>query len=388
MQRVYTGIDLGTHHVKVVIAAPGERPESPMHILATASSPSKGMRQGYIVEPAEVQKSLREALHRASGAASVRIRKARVAAGGVGLDEMRITGDVSLTPSGGIVSPRDMERLLRECEKRAAPKMTNHTLLHTVPLSFLLDGTPVYGNPQGLQGTKLSAESLIVSMLTHHHDMLLEVVEGAGVEVEMVMAAPLAASLVTLSKAQRTAGVALLVMGAQTTALAVFENDALISTKVLPIGSADVTNALALALQISLIEAEQIKRGAVMKGSVPQKRIERVVETHLKELFLTIDKHLVSIKRSRLLPAGVVLTGGGSGLQTAPSMARTILKLPSSIAHIGTLERSSGMDPSFAVAYGLARGAYAEEFSAHASLGNAFGGIWDYLRHIARSMLP
>ena len=99
--RVYTGIDIGSYHVKVVIAAPGENADAPMQILATGTATSKGMRHGYIIDAKEVTRSIREALHRAASAAKVRVRKARVALGGVGLDEIRSTAEVTLTQSGG-----------------------------------------------------------------------------------------------------------------------------------------------------------------------------------------------------------------------------------------------------------------------------------------------
>ena len=84
-RKFYTGIDIGTYHVKVVIAAPADNPELPMQIIGTGTASSKGMRHGYIVDRTEATKSIREALVRAAGAAKVAVRHARVAMGGVGL---------------------------------------------------------------------------------------------------------------------------------------------------------------------------------------------------------------------------------------------------------------------------------------------------------------
>ena len=120
MRKFYTGIDIGTYHVKAVISAPAERPDLPMQILGTGTSSSRGMRHGYIIDRAEAAKSIREALMRASAAAKIQVKTARIAVGGVGLDEVRSTGDVTLTQSGGIVQDRDIERAMRESEKRAS----------------------------------------------------------------------------------------------------------------------------------------------------------------------------------------------------------------------------------------------------------------------------
>jgi len=389
MKRIYTGIDIGTYHVKAVIASAGETPELPMQILGTGTASSKGLRHGYIIDGKEVTKCIREALHRAASAAKVKIRKARIAIGGVGLDELRTTAEVTLTASGGIVTERDVERVLRESEKRAAPRLTNRTIIHTIPLEFRVDGTRVFGKPEGLQGTKLAVDCLLITILTHHHDELIEAVENAGVEVEGLMAAPLAASLVTLSKSQKTAGVVLANIGAQTLSIVIFDNDTPVSLKVFPVGSSDITNTIALSLQIPLPEAEQMKRGAVTGSDVPPKRMQGIVSMRLRDMFTLINAHLKSIERARLLPAGIVITGGGSGLASVSDIARAVLKLPSQVSQIGFLPRSSTVDATWAVAYGLCRWAYAEDLAGNgSSLGEVARNAWDSVKQGMRSLLP
>ncbi|MBI4133217.1 hypothetical protein HY478_01235, partial [Candidatus Uhrbacteria bacterium] len=384
-----TGIDIGTYHVKAVIATPGETPEVPMQILGTGTSSSKGMRHGYIIDTTEATKSIREALHRAASSAKVKVRHARIAVGGVGLDEIRSMGEVTLTPSGGIVTERDVDRALRESEKRAAPKLTNRTVIHTIPLEFRVDSVRVFGKPHEMQGTKLAVDTLLITMLSHHYDQLIAAVESAGIEVEGVMASPLAASLVTLTKTQKTAGVVLANIGAETLCIIVFDNDIPTSVKVFPIGSSDITNTIALSLQIPLMEAEAMKRGAVTGSSVPPKRMQGIVATRLRDMFILINAHLKSIGRARLLPAGIVLTGGGSGLASAQEIARVTLKLPSQISQIGYLSRSSTVDATWAVAYGLCRWAYAEEMgSGGHTLVEIFRNTMDSMKQAARSLLP
>ena len=155
MQRpVYAGIDIGTYHVKVVIAAPTENSELPLSIIGTGTSTSRGLRHGYIIDKKDATKSIREALGRALGAARVKVKSARVALGGIGLDEIRSTGEVALTVSGGIVTEREIERALRESEKKASAKLTNRTVIHAIPLEYRVDGAKVFGKPHGLQGNR------------------------------------------------------------------------------------------------------------------------------------------------------------------------------------------------------------------------------------------
>ncbi|MBV9159165.1 MAG: hypothetical protein JO019_01045, partial [Candidatus Kaiserbacteria bacterium] len=319
----------------------------------------------------------------------VRVTSARIALGGMGLDEIKATGEWSLTASGGVVTEKEMDRAIVESEKRTSGKLTNRTVIHAIPLEYRVDGVKVFGSPRGLQGTKLSVDTLLITMLAQHYDDMIEAVEAAGVEVEGVMASPLAASLVTLTKAQKTAGVVLANIGSETLSIIVFDNDVPVSIKVFPVGSADITNTLALSFQVPLNEAESLKRGGVTGSEVPQKRIQTIVTNRLKDMFALINAHLKSIDRARLLPAGIVITGGGSGLTSASDIARLTLKLPSQIAQIGYLPRSSSIDATWAVAYGLCRWAYAEDTSVRSSsLGEVFSGAWDSFKQSIRSLLP
>ena len=226
-------------------------------------------------------------------------------------------------------------------------------------------------------------------MLTQHHDDLISAVEKANIEVEDVMASPLAASLVTLTKSQKTAGVVLANIGAETLSIIVFDNDIPISLKMFPIGSSDITNSIALSFQIPLSEAESLKRGGVTGSDIPQKKMETIIAARVKEMFALIDAHLKSIGRQRLLPAGIVITGGGSGVMNASDIARVVLKLPSQIGSVGFMTRTSSVDATWAVAYGLCRWAYAQDSSdtGH-SLSEVLGNAWDSFKQIGRSLLP
>ena len=388
-RRTYTGIDIGTYHVKVVIAAPQENPEAPLAIIGAGTSASKGLRHGYIIDVKEATRSIREAIDRAATAAKVKVTNARVGLGGIGLDEIRSSTEISLTQSGGIVTDAAIERALRDAEKKASPKLVNRTVIHAIPLEYRVDGNKTFGKPHGMQGTKLGIDALLITMLSQHQEDLIEAVEGAGVEVEGVMASPLAASLVTLTKAQKTAGVVLANIGSETLSVAVFEDDNPISLKVFPTGSADITESLALSLQIPLAEAESLKRGGVTGSDIPEKRMYTIVTNQLKEMYTLVNAHLKTIGRHRLLPAGIVITGGGSGLATSAEIARAILKLPSQIGQIGSLPRPSSADATWAVAYGLCRWAYAEDTSgASSTMGEVLGGAMDSLKRGLRSLLP
>jgi len=387
MAQIYAGIDVGTANVKVVIAVADG---SALRVAGTGMSNSKGMRHGYIINVLDVTKSVSEALKRAEQAAGVRVRNARLAIGGVGLDELRSSGEISLTASGGEVTERDIQRVIQDSERRASAKLTNRKVIHALPLSYRIDSTEILGRPIGMKGAKLSVETLLVTAFEQHVNDLIQAVEAAQVEVDDIMASPLAASLVTLTKAQKMAGVVLANIGAETVSMAVFENDSPISIKVLPAGSADITNDLALSLQISPTEAEQMKRGAVTNSNVPRKKIDDVVSGRLKDIFMLIGAHLKAIGKHRLLPAGIIITGGGSGITTASDIARAALRLPSQVgSYEGNVWRTVSGDAAWAVAYGLCKWGFSTDQKVRErGMGYISENIKDYLHKAFRSFLP
>jgi cell division protein FtsA len=133
----------------------------------------------------------------------------------------------------------------------------------------------------------------------------------------------------------------------------VFEDSTPISLKIFPTGSSDITNDLALKLRITLEEAEKLKRGGMTSATFSKKRIDEITAERLEDVFGLINAHLTKIKRDGLLPAGVILTGGGANVSNITDIAKNALNLP---ARIATLELGKSLklkDASWAVAYGL-----------------------------------
>ena len=352
-RNITAGIDIGSHHVKVVIAESiSGRARAFPAILGTGFAASRGMRHGYIISQNDTARSISAALRMAEKAAGVKVKRAYLAVGGVGLDEVRSQAEITITRADSQVTDLDLEKVLAESEKRIRDRTLNRKVLHGVPLSYKIDGETVLGRPHGMKGTKLGIEALFVTCLEQHLNDLIQAVEAAGVEVEDVMAAPLAASFVTLTKAQKIAGCVLANIGAETVSIAVFENNLPQSLKIFPIGSRDITHDIALGLRISVEEAEQVKLGAITNTNIQKRQLDDIVSRKLEDIFQLIEAHLKKIGRSGLLPAGIILTGGGTGISTIEDLARASLRLPSKTASM-TAGHNTVKDASWAVAYGL-----------------------------------
>jgi cell division protein FtsA len=204
------------------------------------------------------------------------------------------------------------------------------------------------------------------------------------------MAAPIAAGFVTLTKSQKVAGCVLANIGAETVSIAVFENNIPTSLEVFPIGSTDITNDIALGLKVPLEEAEQIKIGVITGSSYPRKKLEEIIAARLSDIFELIEAHLKKIGRNGLLPAGIIITGGGSGLTSIDTLAKVYLKLPSRIGTLSHLDsKSSFKDATWAVAYGLCIwGLHSDEGPNIDNTSVFFKNTWKKILQTIKQFLP
>lgn len=352
---IITGIDVGTYQVKVaIVRVPKTRDERGLpQIIGTGFAESRGLRNGYIINEVDVVRSIRSAIAQAEKAAGVSVKRAYVSIGSIGLDEIVSTGEVITSRADSEITQIDIEKAQQDSEERIIDHIPNRKIIHAIPLRFRIDGEEVMGKPQGMRGTKLEVDTLFITTFEQHLNDLIGAVERTGVYVEDVMASPLAASYVILSKTQRRAGCIMANIGAETVSIVVFEDLTPISLKIFPIGANDITNDIALGLKIPLEEAEKIKRGGITGTTYPKKRLEEIINARLSDIFELIDLHLKKIKKDGLLPAGIILTGGGSSTLGIQDLARTALNLPARIATLEVGKNTKVRDASWAVAYGL-----------------------------------
>jgi len=357
MRKIITaGIDIGSSQVKVVVTeyTKGVGQRVP-HIIGTGLSESKGLRHGYLINSLDVSRSVRQAVAEAERESGVSIERAYLSIGGVGLSSVTSKGQTIISKADLEITELDIEKATESAEE-GIPKSEsiNRKIIHTIPLEYRIDDKPVLGNPLGMRGVKLEATILFITAIERHIEDLIEATEESGVHVVDVMASPIAASFITLSKAQKMAGCVLANIGAETLSIVVYENNIPISLEVFPIGGADITNDIALGLKISLEEAEEIKKHGIGTSLYPRKKLEEIVEARLGDMFELIDSHLSKIGRSGLLPAGIIITGGSAGVNSATDLAKSVLKLPSRTAALSYMDQPEKVEDAFwSVAYGL-----------------------------------
>jgi len=369
-----SGIDIGNSEVKVVIAKvewDGIRPE----ILGIGSSPSHGLRRGMVVDMEETINDVATAIQRAETMAGTKLKRAYVAVNGMHIKSQISRGVIAVSRADNEISQNDIDRVLQAASVISLP--ANREVIYVIPRNFIIDGTENVKNPLGMKGVRLEAEVLIIDGFSPYLRNLVKCVNENNVEVSGLVFAPLAASLSVLDKNQREYGVAHLDFGGGTSTLTIFEEADLIHSAVLPIGSRHITNDLAMALRTSMDVAERIKLEHATTGAtedlrkkenldlsslmgednciLPKKQLVRVVDARVGEFLDLVTAELKKASRIGMLPAGIVVSGGGAHLPGLLAVIKETLRAPVRIARPLHLDGvvDGAADPSFAVSTGL-----------------------------------
>ena len=384
MARPYliSGIDIGNSQVKVVIARVGDslRPE----ILGTGSAISEGLRRGMVVDMKETIDNIGSAVQQATAMAGTQIKKAFVAVNGLHIKTQISRGVIAVARADNEISQNDIERVIQAASVVSMP--ANREMIHVIPRNFIIDGTEYVKNPLGMKGVRLEVDAMIIDGLSPYLRNIAKCVNENDIELAGLVYAPLAASLSSLDKRQKEHGVINLDFGGGTSTLTVFEEADLIHSAVIPIGSEYITKDLAVALRTSLDIAERIKLEHCSTSNmedlrkkedidlsdiigeenfiVPKKQLVKVVDARVGDLLDIVESELKKISKSGILPAGIVLSGGGSNLPGFAFMVKDKLRLPVKIAEPFGFDGANGIvgDPSFAVAVGLVLWGAEKEF--------------------------
>lgn len=366
--QLISGIDIGTHNIKVVVAHIDNN--GALTVRGAGSLQADGMRNGYIVDVPSTSKAVQRALDDIVKQVGTRPSKAYLSIGGVSISTLSTPGTAHITTTEGIISGTDVSKVIKDASSKSEHALVNRKVLHELPLGYHIDGTIALADPVGMRGTKLSGDVLFVHALEKHIDDFISAVENAGVEVLDVTAGPLAASFAALTTPQKMQGCVLVDIGAESTDVSVFEHNLPQSITVLPMGGNDITNNLAVALRVSVAEADAIKRAPSQSGT-QLKTVEKVINQALTDLFSEVKKSVNRARPKAILPGGILITGGGSLTPGTVDIAKRVLGLPART----TRATARGVDhsPELTVAYGLCVWGAANEDES------SFTGVKDFL---------
>ncbi len=367
--RYAVGIDIGTKTVRCVVGHVDAGSGVPK-IVGVGEAPNSGMRKGvvsHLTGPASAIDVALEAAERMSGH---QVDAAVLSINGSHILSTKADGMIAVGTGNGEVSQDDVSRLEEVATTGKVP--ANREILEIVPHAYRLDGQDNIKDPIGMAGTRLELRANVVSGLAPHVSNLEKSAEMANVQSAGVVPSVLASAHAVLTESQLENGVAIIDIGGATTSVAVFEEGDVQHVAVIPVGSQNVTNDVAIGLKIDPEIAEKVKLAHAeltresKNGEVEIKHdkqvlkfdlseITEIVEARYEEIFEAVAKELKRAGGIGRLPSGVVLVGGGAKVKGLVEFAKNQLGVAAKIGiptgYAGVSDEVNG--PEFATAVGL-----------------------------------
>ena len=375
-QEIITGLDIGSNNIRAIILS--HQGESGWQIIGAAENITEGVGRGMVTNIEDLVSSISETFEKAERMVGLPIDRAVVGISGTHIKTLESTGVVAVAKADKEITDDDVARAIEAAQAVATP--ANYEILHVIPKDFKIDSQSGIKDPVGMTGVRLEVSAQIVMGLSSQIKNLTKSIYRAGIDIDDLVFSILATAESTLTKKQKELGVALVNIGSQTTSLIVYEEGDVLHTAVLPIGSNNITNDIAIGLRTSIETAEAIKLEVVQlddkkiskrdeidlskyspaekeRTMVSLKELSDIAQARVEEILSLVDKELKKVNRSGLLPSGVVLTGGGAKLPGLLEFAKGKLKLPVFEGlPLGAKEAPIDKinDPSYATALGLA----------------------------------
>lgn len=376
-----TSIDIGSFTTNVVTLV---REDKTPRLAARASVPTKGVEHGHIISPEDTFNSVKRAISMVEQKLGEKIHEVVISASGTGLESDFKTISTIVTLGSGEVSMLDIDNSIEKAEAKA--RAQNRKIIESVATSYILDGKKVIGSPVGMKGKKLETTVFFIDFPSTTIEHFENICDKLDVELVDVIPSTLACSCVSLSDIERKVGSVLVDIGSDTTEVLVYEHDRPLLLTSLEYGARDITNALALGLKITVEEAESVKLGNMPKESFNDEKAQAIIKKALTKLFKDINKELASISRKQLLPAGIILSGGGALTTGIEELAKDILCIPArkgAPKSVGKLSKHDNgeYDIPWSVAYGLAiLGLERRRSGMYGAFGNAGEKMKGFLR--------
>lgn len=406
LARTFAAVNVGSFRISAMIM--GETETGELQVLGSGHRAAAGIKRGYVTDMEAATFAIRDAVERAEKSANTSVRSVWIACAGAGLASHVVAVDIEI--GGRRIEDEDVEQLLIHAREMIQPD--GRTVLHAQPAHYTLDGAHGVANPRGLHAERLGVEIHVMLADGAPVRNLTEAVQNAHLEVEGVVAAPIAAGHACLTIEERELGVALVEIGADVTNVAVFAGGMLLGLRAVPMGSADITDAIASSFGIRRSQAERLKcvsgsavaspadhrelipvngpgdgseslpagplaRGADDKNRIVRAELVGVVTQHLALLTGEIGKALKEMGFSGTRAGQVVLTGGGAELAGMADFVQGALGQP---VRLGRPPQLAGMPeahhaPGFATLAGLCLYAAEDPIDIRA-IGKGRGGAY------------
>jgi len=371
---IIVGLDIGTTKIACIVGTKNEYDK--IEILGYGRTESIGVKRGVVANIENTVQSIRKAVKQAEEKSTVSIKYVNVGIAGQHIKSHQHRGSIIRDDEDQEISMEEIDSLTQNMYKLSmAP---GEEIIDVIPQDYIIDNESGIREPVGMLGNTLEANFHIIIGQTASAKNIYKCIKKADLEMVNLILEPIASAEAVLSDEEKEAGVVLVDIGGGTTDIAIFQDNIIRHSAVIPFGGDIVTEDVKEGCTIIKKHAEElkVKFGSALasenrddevvaipglRGRPPKeitlKNLASIIQARMEEI---IEQVYFEIKNSgfeKKLIAGIVLTGGGSQLKHIDQLTEFTTEMATRIGypneHLANEVVDEMASPMYATGIGL-----------------------------------
>lgn len=372
--KIIVGLDIGTTKICVVVGRKNEFGK--LEVLGMGKAVSEGVIRGIVTNIDKTVHAIEKAVNEASEQSGIDIRVVNVGIAGQHIKSSVHHGSITRNSLDDEITIEDVNRLSNDMYRIVIPPGSE--IIHVMPQDYIVDYEDGIKDPVGMSGVKLEADFHIITAQTNAINNINKCVRRGGLEIENLILEPLASSLAVLSEEEKEAGICLVDIGGGTTDIAIFYDNIIRHTAVIPFGGNIITADIKQGCMVMEHQAELLKTKfgrAISEEASPNeivsipglrnrppkeisvKNLAHIIEARLEEIIEMVHTEIITSGYENKLTGGIVVTGGGSQMANLKQLFEYMTGLDTRVGypneHLGKSKVDHIKSPMYATSVGL-----------------------------------
>jgi cell division protein FtsA len=373
-EKIVVGLDIGSTKICAIVGRKNEFDK--LEILGMGKAASEGVTRGMITNIDKTIAGILQAISEAEQQSGINIGVVNVGIAGQHIKSLKQRGSITRNTSDEEIGVEDINRLNNDMYRTVIPPGSE--IIHVLPQDYTVDYEGGVKDPVGMSGIKLEADFHIITAQTTALHNINKCVRRAELEIDNLILEPIASSLAVLTSEEKEAGVALVDIGGGTTDIAIFYDNILRHTAVVPFGGSIITTDIKEGCMVMQNQAEalKVKFGKAISNhaswnevvSIPGlrnrapkeisvKNLAHIIEARMEEIVEMVHAEIIRSGYENRLAGGIVITGGGAQLLHVKDMFELITGMDTRIGYpneyLGKSKVEAIKNPMYATAVGL-----------------------------------
>jgi cell division protein FtsA len=372
--KIVVGLDIGTTKICAIVGRKNEFGK--LEVLGMGKAESDGVIRGIVVNIDKTVNAIEKAIKEAEDQSGINIQVVNVGIAGQHIKSAIHHGSITRNSKDDEITIEDINRLTNDMYRIVIPPGSE--IIHVMPQDYVVDYEEGIKDPVGMSGVRLEADFHIITAHTNAINNINKCVRRAGLEIEHLILEPLASSLAVLSEEEKEAGVCLIDIGGGTTDIAIFHDNIIRHTAVIPFGGNSITTDIKQGCMVMQHQAEILKTKfgkAISEEASPNeivsipglrnrtpkeisvKNLAHIIQARMEEIIEMCHAEIITSGYEKRLAGGIVITGGGSQLANLKQLVEFMTGMDARIGypneHLGKSKMETVKSPMYATTVGL-----------------------------------